>query len=445
MQLRPPSTAADAGTLLLVGLRAGDGLDSPVMRPADCLIVVEPDGTRPGPALRAATAVGGVMLHEAALGVIGSQAVLHRMNFPMLDSLRPPGPALFMLYPGLQEIARRPVPVITPAAVLGPAASVLRPLHVVIDCPGSEQDILDALRADGLLGVVDRIEMRCGVEAFHDGAASRDALESQLIAAGFDVSAGTAGLQTEDDPDWPVLIALPRQDAGTAEGEETSMPPADCAAQAQEIAVNNALTAERDAMASAAAEEAAALSAERARRDGLLEEAERRATGLQDRLAALRAERDAMAAAAAAEVAALSAERARRDGLLAEGARQLSSAQAAHDALGREMAEKLELARSDLALAVRAQTMAQNDLRDLQGRFAALHQLCRRQDSLLRQLTPRLQEAADHLREHAAAFSAGSVAAPDPDMDAPADAAAAHGPRRRKDAIPAKSARLDGV
>ena len=51
-----------------------------------------------------------------------------------------------------------------------------------------------------------------------------------------------------------------------------------------------------------------------------------------------------------------------------------------------------------MALALRSQVMARNDLRDLQTRYDALQTLCQQQTDLLRKLTPRLQEAAAQLR-----------------------------------------------
>jgi len=39
-----------------------------------------------------------------------------------------------------------------------------------------------------------------------------------------------------------------------------------------------------------------------------------------------------------------------------------------------------------------------NDLRGLQTRYDATQAMCRQQQDLLRKLTPRLQEAAQHLR-----------------------------------------------
>lgn len=56
------------------------------------------------------------------------------------------------------------------------------------------------------------------------------------------------------------------------------------------------------------------------------------------------------------------------------------------------------IVKARITLAMRSQLLVQNDLRDLQRRHGEMLALCQRQETLLRQLTPRLQEAADHLR-----------------------------------------------
>ena len=58
----------------------------------------------------------------------------------------------------------------------------------------------------------------------------------------------------------------------------------------------------------------------------------------------------------------------------------------------------LRAAQQDLSLALRVQARLEADLRDLQGRHAATLAEKAEQEALLRQLTPRLREAAQHLQ-----------------------------------------------
>ena len=54
--------------------------------------------------------------------------------------------------------------------------------------------------------------------------------------------------------------------------------------------------------------------------------------------------------------------------------------------------------RANVALALRMQAIAQSDLRELRQHFTEVQTVRARQDELLRQLAPRLQEAARHLQ-----------------------------------------------
>ncbi len=65
---------------------------------------------------------------------------------------------------------------------------------------------------------------------------------------------------------------------------------------------------------------------------------------------------------------------------------------------GKEAEKAAAAARSDLAVALRVQTMAQADLRDLQTRFGQSEQARQEQAALLQKLTPRLQQAAAQLQ-----------------------------------------------
>ena len=88
--------------------------------------------------------------------------------------------------------------------------------------------------------------------------------------------------------------------------------------------------------------------------------------------------------------------------------------------------------RSDLAVALRLQMLAQSDLRELQDRYRHCEQARKQQEDLLLKLTPRLQQAARHLqhvnlpddipdRKHLAGPGHTTVADPDQAVDQEAD------------------------
>jgi FkbM family methyltransferase len=362
-RLMPTSPSLVPATLLIAGTRAGEPLDGPRIRAAGRIILVEPEERRAAALTRQAHGDPRITLHRAALGAEDGPGVLHVMNFAGMSSLRPASPALQRLLPGLRETARQEVRRLSVARLLADAGEIARPLHVVIDSPGSELDILEGFRAAGALGLIDQLELHCGTEAFQEGAADCATLERWVQKAGLIV-------QERDlrDPDWPLLRLRPRP------GPSASL-----------------LQAEAHALRSAWMQQAEELASLR-RRDE-----------------ALRAELAARAQAQQAEAAQAAEALAARDQTLAEVQAQaqaqaqalhqrLNAAEAEAGALRARTAEAVELARKDVALAMRSQLLAQNDLRDLQRRHAETQTLCQRQEALLRQLTPRLQEAADHLR-----------------------------------------------
>ncbi len=155
------------------------------------------------------------------------------------------------------------------------------------------------------------------------------------------------------------------------------------AAQAQALQTAEAKAAES---AAAAAVQAARLAeAERALAD------QRRLTeALQGDLAAARA----ATAKAEGEARAAEARLARMQDTLSA----LQDQNGALDDAVQRAAFDSQSARQDLGLSLRLQSRLQTDLRDLQGRFEEVMAVRREQDDLLRQLTPRLREAAQQLQ-----------------------------------------------
>lgn len=94
--------------------------------------------------------------------------------------------------------------------------------------------------------------------------------------------------------------------------------------------------------------------------------------------------------------------------LIAKENRSLKSALIAAQAERDTAEQALNSARADLAVAVRMQTLAQGDLRDLQGRFAEGERQRHQQAELLRKLAPRLLIAAEQLADMIASSPAES-------------------------------------
>jgi len=105
----------------------------------------------------------------------------------------------------------------------------------------------------------------------------------------------------------------------------------------------------------------------------------------------------------------LNAQLAERDNALAQAQKALATRNsecetlnAQCEAMTTQVASHQQVAerhQRDLTMALRLQSIAHADLRDLQSRFAELRQQKEQQEALLRKLTPRLQEAARYLND----------------------------------------------
>ncbi|WP_461470620.1 hypothetical protein, partial [Pararhodobacter sp.] len=108
--------------------------------------------------------------------------------------------ALRHLYPGLKvraemEIAH--IPVAEMAAAIPPLPD---PLGVVIDAPGAEASILEAMDVAGLLTRARAVSIRCGADVFFSQGLTADAVQQRLSSAAFVLAA-----RSDEDPDWPEL------------------------------------------------------------------------------------------------------------------------------------------------------------------------------------------------------------------------------------------------
>lgn len=113
-----------------------------------------------------------------------------------------------------------------------------------------------------------------------------------------------------------------------------------------------------------------------------------------------RANAEARAKEQAEKVATLTSDLAEKSAALDEAETRVNQLTAKIDTLEAAAdrdAKALEAAKSDLAVALRMQVVAQSDLRDLQSRFRRSEEARRTQENLLQQLTPRLQQASEQL------------------------------------------------
>ncbi len=337
-------------TLLIISLGGVPPATGPVAGPvlARCLVFspAPPDGTAQVPV---------DVTHIAAIPgpETGDSEVIH-YNMPGLASLSAPTAALRDLLPGLMVTGRRPVQRLGPqdlARVLPTGGDVA----VQVLCPGAEAEILDALWH--FLGPdrITQITLHCGEAAFFDGAKGRADLEHLLRERAYDLTACD-----NTDPDWPMLCFRPDLKARQITALDLQVK-----ALTATLATVRAAQAEAEARLLCAQTEAEAREAQLLAQTRSLQEAKDAAD---QSLAALRAEQDSLRQTLALQQTAAAEAIKKRDDCLAE-----------------------------LALAARLQAMQTLDLRDLRSQLEHSTRDRQRQEDLLRNLTPRLAQAAAHL------------------------------------------------
>lgn len=464
-----PEIDLSQGTLIEIGAGSAPGLDALLDGPhaPARVVLIEPHAATAKALASRFAAKPQVTVLDVAIGTAAAsgETVLQVANNLAHSSLRMPLPALQSLLPGLRLVKSQPVEVLSAGELMTSLGQLPHPVHIRIDAPGAEQDILMSLHQSGDLETVDSVDLRAGSEALYDGALGSDALRDWLSQKGFLLQA----VSTED-PDWPetrLVVDHGRRDMQ----RKLAAAEAAKAAQAKEIADLSAAAKtlegklkQHDDLAEAKHQEAEAMARRFAEMERALAatsqglEAKSKALGvaeaalaeakraLTDSSAAAEAAAKAAAASAVADQLAseakikgltdLAATRATR---IAEVERALATVTQDLEAKGKALAEadaarrraeeqslaalqkqtrqteaaEAETAkiRQDLLIAMRLQAIAIGDLRDLQVKFAETQEIKTRQEELLRQLTPRLQEASAQLRELMALPASGALPA----------------------------------
>lgn len=163
--------------------------------------------------------LGGAVTHIRSLpAATTGQAEAIAYSLPGLVSLNSPTDALKSLYPGLKERNRRPVDLMSSVDLSSELGELRDRLVCVIDLPGSEVQILDALGGAGLLENSTEVRVRCGVEAFFENSIDSQAMTEELVQRGF-----YFGAMASDDPDWPVLTYFADPRARLVENLESDL------------------------------------------------------------------------------------------------------------------------------------------------------------------------------------------------------------------------------
>ena len=352
---------ATSGLATVIHLGAGSGArlaDFQTMGAAK-IVLLEPAAEAARSLARQTSGTPGLTMRQAVIGSSAGENTLNCWNLARLNSRRDPTALLKELFPGLRLKERQPVAVIPPAQLVEEIGGITRPALLVVQDPGSEMDLLQAWKADGLLDRIDRIELHAPEAALYDEGATSAELEAWLVDEGFAVTA-----RDSDDPDWPILHLRADHAARALAHAET-----------QKAELKKTIT-ERDAALKAAEDKAA-------RQETALVEARKAAEAQQAELKKAIAERDVAFKAAEA--------RAKNVAELRDEIARLT------DELLRSQFDVRRLTQ-DMGLSLRARDRLEADLHDLRSRHAQVLAVSQQQDALLRQLTPRLQRAAAELQ-----------------------------------------------
>ena len=291
-----------------------------------------------------------VTVIAAAVAPANGRSALQVLNFADLSSLRHPQ-SLSDLLPGIQLVEERQVDTLTLETLLGQLAglSETKENWLVVEAPGEELAIANALLSSEYSRYFQNILVQCGRESYFEGDSSAVTVLSALRKAGYQLVES----YTDVDPDWPHYFLRLDQ----VQLENTSLK-ADLHTAENNIIV---LDEQLAAVQAEGQEARTALEQQLAERTQVLQE-------VQGQLAAVQAEGAAAAVVAKEDY---------QDRLL-----------------GIEETQK-----RDLGVALRLQALARSDQQELQMRYGALLDEKAQQDDLLIKVTQQLGSAAQHLQQ----------------------------------------------
>ncbi|MFT6076123.1 MAG: FkbM family methyltransferase [Yoonia sp.] len=337
------------------------------------IIIVQPNPEHSADLAAMAARYDQVQVINAALGKGDDKIPFNLLNFPEFSTLKDPE-GLSALLPGIRVVDRVLVNTVSVADVCAilPAPNSDKTDVLIIDAPGSEVDIFDALFAEQNLERFGYLAVRCPRELYFEGALTGAGLVQHLAARDFVL----LDCDSREDPDWPVYFF--RLDVSAVESRKAKKKAAILQADLERANTSNKVA--RDAHAAALAEVTA-------QRDAVRQERTKLQADLEEAVVTGKSAQEA-------HDTALSDLRNQRDSIQSKLDEASKTVQAAETALKTQ--------RSDLALALRMQTIARNDQQELQSRYNDLRIQKKQLEQLLVKLTQKLGSAADHLRLMAA-------------------------------------------
>jgi len=184
-------------TILHIGAGHGEELPAYLESDANRILLVEPNPNLAEQLRRRAQHDERVQVLELAITDDPALNQLNEYNLPEAASLyRPTG--LRQIFPGLRITAQHPVATKTPEQLLEQYPLVGDNNLLVIQAPGAEFAIVNALDNANKLGAISHIQLTLPAEVYYEGSHRADDILQALTRHGYD----TEHTSTEN-PDWP--------------------------------------------------------------------------------------------------------------------------------------------------------------------------------------------------------------------------------------------------
>lgn len=205
MQIEPNINGIQAGkrlnTIVYMGAGSCRELDALLALQPQRLLLIEAD-PRLASALKVRTAAQKqIQVQNTAVSGSPGTATLYRYNLPYAGSIHPPG-GLLELYPGLKIVEQLQIKTESPVALLQPLGLAAEQENLlIVDLPGEEFSVLQALQHAGQLQIFRQLQVHCGRQPLYVDDKPAAQILQWLQGQGFDVLAED-DTQNQDRPCW---------------------------------------------------------------------------------------------------------------------------------------------------------------------------------------------------------------------------------------------------
>ncbi len=185
-------------TIIHIGAGHCNELEAYLASNAQRILLIEPIPALAAKLAKQAQAHRNVAVREAAITADPAHNQLQEYNLQDASSLRA-ATGLKRLFPGLKTLRTHSVQTLTPEQLLGEIAlEPGQPAKLVIQAPGEEQAILQALIASDQLKAFSHLNLTANPEPFYEGSVAAEASLAMLADYGYIMID-----HNQQDPDWP--------------------------------------------------------------------------------------------------------------------------------------------------------------------------------------------------------------------------------------------------